>query len=82
MLVPIPARIVRPQLLEAPPEAGSSPVGAQQPRRGQGAQVIELTAPTPQRLMADGVLVGYTPLRMDVLKGAFSLFTVADPPPL
>ena len=45
-------------------------------------EVIELTAPTPQRLMADGDLVGYTPLRMDVLKGAFSLFTVADPPPL
>jgi diacylglycerol kinase family enzyme len=40
---------------------------------------IELETEQPARLMVDGDLIGFTPLKVIVRPGAFALFTTADP---
>jgi diacylglycerol kinase (ATP) len=42
----------------------------------QASSTIELTCDgEPQRVMVDGDLVGFTPVKMEVVRGAFKLFT-------
>lgn len=47
----------------------------------QVGESITLDGPRPIRLMNDGEILGFTPLKMEVLPAAFTLYTPADPPP-
>jgi diacylglycerol kinase (ATP) len=44
------------------------------------SSTFELTAPKPIRLMCDGDALGFTPMKVTVLPGAFALFTAKETP--
>lgn len=43
------------------------------------SKTLTLEGPAPIRLMNDGEVVGYTPLKLDVLPAAFTLYTPLEP---